>query len=68
MLGLEKFVVFFFSVRYGERCFVGETNKIVSQDRREVDGKVVTWYSRYYLRYVATLAGTGGGWLGPSRD
>lgn len=41
---------------------------IVVQDRREVDGKVVTWYSRYYLRYVATLAGTGGGWLGASRD
>lgn len=33
---------------------------IVVQDRREVDGKVVTWYSRYYLRYVATLGE--GGW------
>lgn len=49
MLGLEKFVVFFLSVRYEERCFVGETNMMSVQDQREVDGKVVTWYSRYYL-------------------
>lgn len=34
---------------------------IVVQDRREVDGKVVTWYSRYYLRYVATLGRGDGG-------
>lgn len=38
MLGLEKFVVFFF-VGYEERCFLGETNKIVVQDQREVDGQ-----------------------------
>lgn len=43
----------------------GNQDMIVVQDRREVDGKVVTWYSRYYLRYVATLGGRGEGGWGP---
>lgn len=34
---------------------------IVVQDRREVDGKVVTWYSRYYLPKVCSYSGGDGG-------
>lgn len=50
----------------------GNQDMIVVQDRRDVDGKVVTWYSRYYLCSYSSISGGGeggaGGWLGASRD
>lgn len=35
----------------------GNQDMIVVQDRRDVDGKVVTWYSRYYLCSYSSISG-----------